>query len=856
MTASNFLDKDEMEIQLRKRIAELEKFNQDLCAENIALSQEITKCKQAEEALKDIKEKYRRIVTATNYGFWWINPDLIITEASEAIAKLLGYCVDELIGRSGYDFFNKDWLAHASKEWEELKAGKPISCDFKMRRKDGSDVWVRLSSSPIMDKHGRFVGNLIVFTDITEQKQAEETLRESEARQAFLLKLSDALRKLSNSDEIQSTASRILGEQIHADRVPYAHVIDEQEVVITGDYVNGVPSIACTLHASDFSQMTIDAYKEGKWFIFSDVSTDPRFTQAEREAYKSINIASNASLGLVKNGKWVAAFGVHSAKPRVWTEFELNLIAETSERIWAAIERARIEEALTKAYDTLEEKVKERTAELEEAYNYLKESQESLAEAQEIAHLGSWDWDIVTNKVCWSNETYRIFGLNPQELEATFDLYFSRVHPDDRDSIYSAVEKALNGESYSIDYRIILPSGERTVHSYGKVIFDEENTPVRMSGTTQDITDRKKAEEMLKESKSKLKTLFELLPVGVSIVDREINILDANLALENIVGLSRSDLFKGKHTTRIYVKPDGTEMSVEEFPSVRALGEKGSIQNSEIGIIKEDGSTIWTDVSATAIPYYNDQVVIITKDITERKMAEESMRRLEIARKQEIHHRIKNNLQVISSLLDLQAEKFGNREFIMNSEVMEAFRESQNRVVSMALIHEKLHKSEELDTLNFSLYIEELAENLFQTYRLRNSNISLNLDLEENIFFDMDYAVPLGIIINELVSNSLKYAFPGKNEGKIRIELHRDENEEYEKEGCKNTSFTLTVSDNGVGISENLDIEEIDSLGLQLVTSLVEQLDGEFELERNKGTKFNIRFTVKEKNNQVLTLQE
>ena len=164
----------------------------------------------------------------------------------------------------------------------------------------------------------------------------------------------------------------------------------------------------------------------------------------------------------------------------------------------------------------------------------------------------------------------------------------------------------------------------------------------------------------------------------------------------------------------------------------------------------------------------------------------------------------------------------------------------------MALIHEELYKEKGTDTLNFSEYLKKLAENLFQTYRLSSKNIHLNMDLEENAFFDMDTAVPLGIIVNELVSNSLKHAFPGRDKGEIRIKLRREENGECKSEGCKSTSFILTVSDNGIGIPENLDIEDLDSLGLQLVTSLVDQLDGELELKRNNGTEFTIRFTVTE----------
>ena len=173
---------------------------------------------------------------------------------------------------------------------------------------------------------------------------------------------------------------------------------------------------------------------------------------------------------------------------------------------------------------------------------------------------------------------------------------------------------------------------------------------------------------------------------------------------------------------------------------------------------------------------------------------------------------------------------------------MEAFRESQDRVISMALIHEELYRGGGLETLNFSQYIEELAGNLFLTYRLGNKDISLKMDLDENLFFDMDTAVPLGMIVNELVSNSLKHAFKGKAEGNIRIKLCREEivecmnsREESKSEDCESAGFILTVSDDGIGIPENLEIENLDSLGFQLVTTLVDQLDGELELKGTMG---------------------
>lgn len=229
-------------------------------------------------------------------------------------------------------------------------------------------------------------------------------------------------------------------------------------------------------------------------------------------------------------------------------------------------------------------------------------------------------------------------------------------------------------------------------------------------------------------------------------------------------------------------------------------------------------------------------------DVTERIKAKETLVKIEDARKKEIHHRIKNNLQVISSLLDLQAETFNHRETVTAPEILEAFRESQNRVISMFLIHEELYRGEGTDTLNFSVYLRKLAEKLLQTYSLSNKNISLFMNLEENAFFNMDVAVPLGIIVNELVSNSIKHAFTEQN-GEVQIQLFREEqNNEIHK-----SLFSLTISDNGKGISENIELGSVKSLGLQLVNTLVDQVDGEIELERAGGTKFRITFWAAER---------
>ncbi len=515
-------------------------------------------------------------------------------------------------------------------------------------------------------------------------------------------------------------------------------------------------------------------------------------------------------------------------------------------------ERKQIDEALKKVHETLEEKVKERTDELERVNISLTESEKGLAEAQEMASIGNWVWDIKIDKAYWSDELYRIFGRSPQESAPTYNEYLNYVHPDDLDYVADAFKKAaIYGKSYSIDHRIILANGqERTIHIKSEIIFDKKNDPVRVKGIVQDITERKKAEQKLRESEEKYRNIVETANEGIVLLDREGIITYLNKKMANMIGYSPEEMI-GRYAWDFVASEDVTiaKSNIEKRHLCAS-------ENYEIKLIRKDGSAIWVAINAKSLFDEGGKYVgslSMHTDITKRKEAEENLKNIETVRKQEIHHRIKNNLQVISSLLDLQAEQFKGIENIKESQVLEAFRESQDRVISMALIHEELYRGGGFETLNFSPYIQELAENLFLTYRLGSTDITLSIDLEKNLFFDMDTAVPLGMIVNELVSNSLKHAFTGRDNGEIQIKLQREENEECETRACKRTCFTLIVSDNGIGIPENIDIEEFDSLGLQLVTTLVEQLDAELELKRNNGTEFIIRFSVTGNNDRKLT---
>jgi two-component sensor histidine kinase len=251
------------------------------------------------------------------------------------------------------------------------------------------------------------------------------------------------------------------------------------------------------------------------------------------------------------------------------------------------------------------------------------------------------------------------------------------------------------------------------------------------------------------------------------------------------------------------------------------------------GLQKEDlpALSLFANQVATAIK--NTRLYTQAQnEITERTQAEavirETLAEKEVLLK-EVHHRVKNNLQIISSLLNLQAAE------VSDPNILNALRESQNRVRTMALIHEKLYQSNDLAKIDFSTYLHSLVSFLAQTYQVRTDCIEIQVETEK-ILLDLDTAIPCGLIVNELVSNSLKYAFPNGQPGKIRVSCSHYNDRQY----------SLVVWDNGVGLPPDFNISQSTSLGLKLVNSLINQIDGSLNLERTKGARYEILFSKPE----------
>jgi PAS domain S-box-containing protein len=262
----------------------------------------------------------------------------------------------------------------------------------------------------------------------------------------------------------------------------------------------------------------------------------------------------------------------------------------------------------------------------------------------------------------------------------------------------------------------------------------------------------------------------------------------------------------------------------------KRYAKKGDAQSSvELEILNKEGEKEFIELNRSLIPYEGRPAeLLIIHDITERKKTENKLRLLLKEKEvmmREIHHRVKNNLQIMSSLLRLQSRHFKNRKII------DMFIASQTRIRSMALIHEKLYQSENLAKIDFVRYIESLAIYLFNSYKVDMNRVRFNVKAKD-VFIGINIAIPLGLIVNELVSNSLRHAFPGGKEGEICIQIHMN----------KKGKFLLEVMDNGVGIPNGLNIHKIKTLGMQLVIDLAKQIEGRIEVRQKEGTAIMISF--------------
>ncbi|NWF89008.1 MAG: PAS domain S-box protein [Ignavibacteriaceae bacterium] len=342
-----------------------------------------------------------------------------------------------------------------------------------------------------------------------------------------------------------------------------------------------------------------------------------------------------------------------------------------------------------------------------------------------------------------------------------------------------------------------------------------------------EIHEKNKAESALRDRETLFRQLAEnIRDVFFIIKPENQRISYLSPAYEQVWGYSLKSAYDDPKSLFAHVHPEDQK----KLDSIFKISSHKGIVTDSYRIKRPDGKIRWVRIRVFPIFDESDKlnrIAGVAEDITIRKQYEQrleySLKEKEILLK-EIHHRVKNNMQIISSLLNLQAKYIGDEH------TSEIFHEGRNRIRTMALIHEKLYGPKDFTRINFAEYLNELCSYLLNAYKIRSQKVGIKIDIED-IYLDLDQSLTLGFIVNELVSNSLKYAFPNGLEGQIKISLKSSDKQNI-----------LKVYDNGVGISSEIELGKTNTLGLQLVQMFCEQISGTVTLRRGEGTEFLISF--------------
>jgi PAS domain S-box-containing protein len=719
---------------------------------------------------------YRDIVERSIDGIAIVQ-DGIVCYASPRLAELWGGSREDIISSALSDYIHPEDRPTALARYMRRLAGEPIPSAFEIRllRKDGRTVWADVSGGTIL--YGGRPADLLFIRDVDERKRAEAALRASEEKYRLHLEnISDVI-----------------------------YALDTELHVITIS-----PSVEKIL---GYKPEELVGKSFGELNMVTPESMSTAYSNITR-IFAGETISSTVYEFVTKDGRKI--IGEVSGTPLIRDGKIIGLVAVARD----ITERRKSEQALAASVRELEESRRRS----QETSAILMSVLESPQDVVIFALDGSYRY-LAFNKAHKSTMK-AIWGVDIEIGSGMLD-YIS--DPGDREKARMNFDRALRGEAFA------------RIEEYGDVglqrrYYEDKYSPIReddgaVIGLTvflTDITEPRRVQEALRESRGRLDLALRSAHMGVWRWNIPENRREFDQQTCRLLGFDPAS-FKGDEET-FYgtVHPDDRERirealrnSVEnDLPyeaDYRAVWPDGSVHDiTTRGMLTSDAAGRPARISG------------VLWDITERKKAEAqvlaSLREKEVLLR-ELHHRVKNNMQVVSSLLSLQGKSLGDPR------VEQLFKETQTRIRSMALVHEKLYQSKDLSKVPFNEYIESLAVHLFHSFDIPASRIDLKTDMQR-IFLDIETAIPCGLLVNEILSNALKHAFPGGRKGRIEITFRsRDDHRLF-----------LGIKDDGIGLPPGFDVQKAGTLGMQIITSLVEQIDGALEIVRERGVEFRIVF--------------
>ncbi|MCE5214816.1 MAG: PAS domain S-box protein [Methanobacterium sp.] len=728
---------------------------------------DITERKKAEDALILAKEEWEHTFDAVPDLIAIFGNDFKIIRINKAMADSLNVDPEEAVGLHCYE------VVHGSEQ-------PPSFCPLHKLYNDGQEHTEEVhedliggdfivSVSPLHDSGGKLIGSVHVARDITERKRIEEALKESENK----------FRSIFNK------ANDMISLNLMKDEGMPGRFLE----------VNDVASERLGYTRDELLKMSPP-----------EIVTPEKRPEMPKNAVKLLEEGHNTFeiVHITKEGN------------RIPVEVNNHLIDYQGQEVCLAISRDI----------TDRKKVEKALQESEEKYRSIFEN------VQDIYYQTDIDGKIV--EASPSVERYSSFSREDLIGKSVDLIYFS---PGERIKFLKELKK--KGEVFDFEVKLKDKDGSLFYASTNAhFIYDSDKRPIGVEGSLRDINKRKKAEEELRLSEIRLSNAMNLADLANWELDPYNQMFLFNDRFYGMLGTTAEN--EGGYHMPIeyyikeYVHPEDIQFISEGMKNSLNIRQPTFGTQFEHRIIRKDGKTRCVAIHIQVNPATDSKKAYIygtVQDITDLKMAEEKLKE-SLSEKEmllkEIHHRVKNNLMIISSLLNLQSG------YLKDEESKGLFQESENRARSMALIHERLYQSTDLKNIDFGEYIETLVNELFLNYTDGSGRINLKINKEE-IGMDINTAIPLSLIVNELVTNSLKHAFPEDRTGDIEIDFH-----------SKDDKYELIVKDNGVGLPEDLDYTRTDSLGMQLVTSLTAQIDGEIEMERTEGTTFKIILPKKE----------